>query len=127
MKSQETHIHGNADYFGIAGSVLCIIHCIVTPLLAVSSSLWMKDDLIAGLHLMNYLFIAVNGIAVYFATRHAHAPWLNRLLWAAFSIFSVSLLLEESNELFHYTSYVGSALLIIAHGLNLYFCRFARN
>jgi hypothetical protein len=123
IKVQNTAGHGNADYVGITGSVLCIIHCIVTPILAVSSSLLFKDTLLEGMHLLGYLFILINGVAVYYATRHSHSGRLNQFLWIAFGIFSASIVLEEVSEVFHYTGYLGSFLLIVGHSLNLYICR----
>lgn len=120
---QNTQSHGNADYVGITGSVLCIIHCIVTPILAVSSSVLFKDSLVEGMHLLGYGFILINGAAVYYATRNIHSVQLNRFLWFSFAVFAVSIALEEVNELFHYVGYLGSAMLIIGHGLNLYLCR----
>jgi hypothetical protein len=123
IKVQKSHDHGNADYIGITGSILCIVHCIVTPILAVSSSLFMKDTLVEGMHMLGYLFILINGVAVYFATRNTHSLQLNRFLWFAFAVFAVSLALEEVSEVFHYISYAGSAMLIVGHSLNLYLCR----
>lgn len=123
IKVQNSSRHGSADYIGITGSVLCIIHCIVTPILAVSSSLLFKDTLVEGMHLLGYAFILINGVAVYYATRNTHSVQLNRFLWFAFGVFAISLALEEVSEVFHYISYAGSAMLIIGHGLNLYLCR----
>jgi len=127
IKVQNTAGHaagqGNADYIGITGSILCIIHCIVTPVLTVSSSLLLKDTLHEGMHLLGYIFILINGAAVYYATRHSHSSRLNRFLWAAFGVFAASIVLEEVNEVFHYTGYLGSFLLIVGHSLNLYICR----
>jgi hypothetical protein len=119
--------HGNADYVGITGSILCIIHCIVTPILAVSSSVFLKDTMTEGMHLLGYVFVIVNGVAVYYATRHTHSARLNQFLWGAFALFAVSIILEETNEAFHYLGYVGSFLLIVGHGLNLYLCRRVHN
>ncbi|GAA4434213.1 hypothetical protein GCM10023091_08860 [Ravibacter arvi] len=123
IKAQHSENHSNADYVGITGSVLCIIHCIATPLLALSSSVFFKDTLSEGMHLLGFVFILINGVAVYYATRNGHSTWLNRFLWGAFAVFAASLLLEESNEVFHYLGYFGSFLLIVGHSLNLYLCR----
>lgn len=123
IKVESAQGHGNADYIGITGSVLCIIHCIITPVIAVSSSLLFKDSLVEGMHLLGYLFILINGIAVYFATRNGHSDKLNRFLWAAFALFAISIVMEEFNEVFHYLGYLGSFLLIVGHSLNLYICR----
>ncbi len=123
IKVQSANGHGNADYIGITGSVLCIIHCILTPVIAVSSSLLFKDSLVEGMHMLGYAFILINGVAVYYATRNGHLEKLNKFLWGAFALFAASILLEEVSEVFHYLGYLGSFLLIVGHSLNLYLCR----
>ena len=115
------HSHGKADYMGIAGSVLCLIHCLVTPALAIGGSLSLHDHPAGGL--LNYFFILFNGIAVYFATRDHNIPVLRYFLWTAFVLFSCSLLLEKYNFTFQLLGYLWSALLILGHGYNLLYCK----
>ena len=127
MKTDSTvptpHSHGKADYMGIAGSILCLIHCLVTPALALGSSLSVHSHAVGGVFNFDYLFILVNGIAVYFATREHRIPALRIFLWSSWLLFSVSLLLENSHPFFQIMGYVGSALLIAGHGYNLIYCR----
>jgi len=120
-----THSHGKADYFGILGSVLCIIHCLIMPALAFSSTFLQKFHTHEGLLSLDYLFIIVNGIAVYYATRDHKSLPVRILLWGALSLFSVSLILESYNPVFIWLSYAGSALLIIGHLINIYICQIA--
>jgi hypothetical protein len=121
MKS--TRSHGKADYIGILGSILCIIHCLLVPALAFGSSMAHDHHAHAGLLSLDYFFILVNGIAVYFATR-AHKSWpIRLLLWGALSIFAVSLIFEASHHAFSWLGYLGSALLITGHLINLYKCQ----
>ncbi|GAB2779560.1 hypothetical protein GCM10027275_23880 [Rhabdobacter roseus] len=119
------HPHRRADYLGIVGSVLCLVHCLVTPALAVGSSLLVEHEAHVGSIPLDYLFILVNGLAVYYATRSHEAKWLKNVLWAAYLLFSVSLVLEEHGRVFAWLGYLGSGLLVLGHGLNLYFCRWA--
>lgn len=125
MKSQSSispsHSHGKADYIGVAGSILCLVHCLITPALALGSSLSVNHHT-AGSGL-DFVFILVNGLAVYFATREHRSPALRAFLWTAFAIFSVSLLLEHTYESFRVLGYVGSGLLILGHLYNLIYCR----
>ncbi len=115
------HSHGKADYVGIAGSVLCLIHCLVTPALALGGSLSAHDHATGGL--LNYFFIFFNGIAVYFATRDHKIPALRLLLWASFALFSFSLILENIDPDFRFMGYLGSTLLIAGHVYNLVYCK----
>lgn len=118
------HAHGKADYIGVAGSVLCLVHCLITPALALGSSLSINHHA-AGSGL-NFVFILVNGLAVYFATREHRSPALRLFLWASFALFSVSLLLEHNMAGFRILGYVASGLLIAGHLYNLIYCRASR-
>jgi hypothetical protein len=126
MKENRTHpMHNRADYLGITGSILCIIHCLITPVLAVGSTALHghQELLLGGVISFDYIFIAVNGAAVFFATRSHNWPALKAFLWFSFALFTTSLLLEERSTFFQVLSYVGSGLLIIGHIYNLYKCR----
>ncbi len=117
------HHHGKADYFGIAGSILCLIHCLVIPVLALGSTFSASHGESIGFLGLDYLFILVNGAAVFFATRDHRVPALRAFLWFSFALFSVSLLLEHQNPAFHLLGYLGSGLLIAGHVYNLIFCK----
>ena len=127
MKTDSTlhtaHSHSKADYMGMAGSILCLIHCLITPALALGSSLSVHSHAVGGIFNLDYLFILVNGIAVYFATREHRIPLLRVFLWGSWLLFSVSLLLENAHPFFKIMGYVGSGLLIAGHGYNLIYCR----
>ena len=118
------HSHGKADYIGILGSVLCIIHCMLVPALAFGSTVFNKHTH-TGLISLDYFFILVNGVAVYYATRNHKSLPIRLLLWGALIIFSVSLIFEGRNQLFTWLGYIGSVLLITGHLLNIYICQIA--
>lgn len=118
------HSHGKADYIGILGSVLCIIHCLLVPALAFGSSVATHHTHV-GLLSLDYLFIIVNGVAVYYATREHRSLPIRLLLWSALMLFSVSLIFENKHAAFSWLGYAGSGLLIIGHLINLYICQIA--
>ena len=122
MKS--THSHNKADYVGILGSVLCIVHCLIMPVLAFGSTM-ASNHVHTGLRSLDFLFIVINGAAVYFATRQHKSLPLKVLLWGALLLFAVSLTFEGKHPAFVWLSYVGSALLIAGHFINLYICQIA--
>ena len=118
------HSHGKADYIGILGSVLCTIHCMLVPALAFGSTVFSKHTH-TGLISLDYFFILVNGVAVYYATRNHKSLPIRLLLWGALIIFSVSLIFEGKSHVFTWLGYAGSGLLIAGHFLNIYICRIA--
>jgi hypothetical protein len=121
-KQHSAHSHGKADYIGIFGSVLCLVHCLVTPVIALGSTFTIHQHSAGGLS-FDYFFILINGIAVYYATREHQVVLLRLVLWGSFALFTVSLLLETYNPVFQFLGYIGSALLILGHGYNLFYCR----
>lgn len=108
-----------ADYIGITGSILCLIHCMVTPVVLLTSSLLQNSTLRIGYLSLDYVFIGINIIAVYFATRHYAHPVIKRSLWGFLALFSLSLVLEDASPIFEYIAYVASAGLVISHFLNI--------
>lgn len=108
-----------ADYVGITGSVLCAIHCLITPVLLMTSSALKHDALRFGYLSLDYVFIAVNIVAVYFATRHYGSPVIKRFLWGFLALFTVAILLEDVSETFEFVGYMASAGLIITHFFNI--------
>ncbi len=117
------HSHSKADFMGIAGSVLCLIHCLITPILAMGGSLSAHSHTIGGVIDLDYFFILINGIAVYFATREHRIPALRVFLWGSFLLFAVSLILENHYPAFTLLGYLGSGLLIAGHVYNVIYCR----
>ena len=111
--------NNKADYIGIAGSVLCLIHCIATPILLMGSALAPHEHLSIGFLSLDYLFIGVNVLAVFFATRHYAQPAIKRALWGFLTLFAAGLLLEHTNDFFRYMGYVASAGLVITHLINI--------
>jgi len=112
------------DKIGIAGSILCLIHCLIAPFIAISgtalASHWHGGDSVWRL---DYIFLIISGAAVYYATRHVADKYLKVFLWLSFFVFSGSLLLESKGEIFHWLSYVGSFMLIAGHFWNIYSSR----
>lgn len=112
-------LSSKADYIGITGSVLCIIHCLVTPVLLMTTAVLQDEQLRLGYLSLDYLFIGVNIIAVYFATRHHAQPAIKRALWGFLLLFAVGIMLEDVNEAFEYLGYAASAGLVVTHLINI--------
>ena len=108
-----------ADYLGITGSVLCLVHCLVTPVLLMTSTLMQDEHLRIGFLSLDYVFIGVNIVAVYFATRTNPSPTIKRALWGFLTLFTVAILLEDDSEAFQLISYAASAGLVMTHLINI--------
>lgn len=109
----------NADTIGIISSFLCLIHCISLPILISIQPVAAKfiDE---DLQFLEYIFLGLSFVAVYFATRSSHVS--RRIKWAfyiIFTLFTLGILLEESFQWLTNLAYAGSAGLIILHVINI--------
>ena len=109
----------NSDSIGIISSFLCLIHCISLPILISVQPVtarFVDEDL----HFLEYIFLGVSLIAVYFSTRSSHVT--QRMKWAfyiIFSLFALGIFFEEQLAWLTYLAYIGSAGLIIMHIISL--------
>jgi len=108
-----------ADYIGITGSVLCLIHCMVTPVLMMTTALLRNEQLRIGFLSLDYAFIGINIVAVYFATKANGSSVIKKALWGFLVLFAVGILLEDVSESFLLIGYVASAGLVMTHLLNI--------
>ncbi len=120
-----------SDWLGVAASGLCAVHCALTPLFFAA-----KPALagVVGEHahahghgfwgLLDYIFLVLSFLAVWYSARHTIQPALKWVLWAAWWGFAIGLLLEPY-ELASgkWLMYAGSFTLVIAHIKNYQHCR----
>lgn len=123
-----TSIH-NADYIGATASILCLIHCLATPLIFVAKAsavakcadapLWWRS--------IDFIFIVVSFIAIYFAAKHSTKNWLKISFWLSWSVLLIAIL----NDTFHIVPlsaifiYVPALLIVVLHFYNLKYCKCA--
>lgn len=83
--------HLSYDDIGMASSTLCFIHCIATPFIFIAqacsmscckdSPLWWKS--------LDFLFLVISFIAVYFAGKTTTKSWVKIGLYVLFSSFAL--------------------------------------
>ena len=92
-------LHNNSDTIGVFTSLVCSIHCFATPILFVAQSgllssniqpLWWES--------INYIFIALSFIAVYYSAKNTSENIMKPILWLCW-LFFVSVILNEMIEL----------------------------
>lgn len=109
----------NADLIGITSSLLCLIHCVSLPIL-ISLKPVAAHFIHEDLHFLEYIFLGLSLIAVYFATRSAHVtPRMKWVFYIIFSLFALGILFEEKMAWLTYLAYAGSAGLVVMHVINL--------
>jgi len=100
------------DAVGISAAVLCLIHCIVFPLLLVIP---------LGISHNPYIdltFLLIGAVVVYRITRTMKNPRLQFLFWASLLLISVSVLPDLIFEVHIPLIYLGAAGLITGHVIN---------
>ncbi len=119
-----------SDWFGAAVSGLCAIHCTLTPLFFAAKPIW-KSTMGEHSHfvwgMLDYVFLTLSLLAVWYSARHTTHTTLKWVLWASWGIFAVGLLSEPFDYPFgKWLMYAGSIILIIAHVKNYRHCQQCR-
>lgn len=100
------------DAVGISAAVLCLIHCIIFPLLLIIP---------LGLSHNPYIdlsFLIIGALVVYRITRSMKNRWLKLLFWVSIILISVSVFADLIFETHIPLIYVGAVGLITGHIIN---------
>lgn len=118
-----------SDWLGAAASGLCAVHCTLTPLFfaakpalagtvgehAHGHGLWV---------ILDYVFLVLSLLAVWYSARHTTHATLKWVLWAAWGVFAFGLLAEPLELAYgKWFMYAGSIVLVIAHLKNYRHCQ----
>lgn len=108
-----------SDIMGIISSGLCIIHCLAFPIfLAASgnSASWLDHSF----HGLDYLFVVLAIVAIYFSTRSLNRLWLQSAMWASGLLFAFMVLFHTYGPVFRIVGLAASLLLVILHLINVF-------
>ena len=114
-----------SDFLGAFFSLLCLRHCILTPIIFISgcaatvSTSHSPSELFWGS--FDYLFIIVSLIAVFFSSKNSKSVYIKYALWLCWAILSFYLINEKIHllELNEITLYISASYLAILHSYNL--------
>jgi len=114
----------NSDYLGAIAGVLCIIHCIITPLLFfINAELATKQTLLA-LQVVGYIFLIISFFAVYKSSLNTTNDTV-KVLFFVFWGFLLFLILNESFGIFRIAetfTFISAFSLSALHIYNLKYC-----
>lgn len=100
------------DAVGISAAVLCLIQCIIFPLLLIIP---------LGISHNPYIdlaFLIIGAAVVYRVTKHMTNIWLKFIFCLSILLISISVFVDLLFEIHIPLIYVGAAGLIIAHIIN---------
>ena len=115
------------DTVGAIASSLCVIHCLMTPLLFAAQSLTAVHEHSAPVWWQNldFLFIIISFIAIYHSTKNSNNISIKYALWInCFALFF--LILNEKTEWFSLAeiiTYIVAFSLASLHIYNLNYCQ----
>ncbi len=119
MENFKSHTkRAKSDIVGIIASSVCIIHCMLTPLIAIIFSEVIKDKY----ELLNYLFLLISLVSVVLSVKSSKHPFIKGLLIYFWIQLSVSLFFEDKNIIFSILMYFSAIGLIGIHVLNIKYC-----
>ena len=115
----------NSDYIGAISGVLCIIHCIITPLLFIINAELATMQTLFALQIIGYVFLIISFFAVYRSalnTTNNTVKVLFFLFWGAL----LFLILNESFGVFRISetfTFISAFSLSALHIYNLNYCQ----
>ncbi|MEM7484923.1 MAG: MerC domain-containing protein [Bacteroidota bacterium] len=118
-----------ADLLGVASSGLCAIHCAATPLFfaarpVLESTMHQHHHGAGFWALLDYLFLVLSLVAVWYSSRHTVHKGIKKVLWGAWVVFAIGLLSESFHfEYGKWFMYIGSIILVVAHFYNHCYCK----
>ena len=116
------------DFIGAGASVLCMIHCLLTPFLfaaqaTVSSScseispMWWK--------MVDYVFLIFTFFAIHYTSKASLLKWIPNVLYALWTILALLLVNKFYNliSIPHAIIYIPAISLTVLHLYNRNYCR----
>ena len=115
------------DIFGALASTLCVIHCIVTPLIFIAQTYSINNGETAPLwwRSLDYFFLMISLLAVYFSAKNTYKSYIKYALWICFTILFI-LILNEKTKWIHLPEtivYITAFTLAALHIYNLKYCQ----
>ena len=130
-------ISKKSDLLGVLASGLCAVHCAITPLFFAARPLLDKamregghgcEQAPWGWAMLDYLFLVISLLAVWYSARHTSSRNVRLLLWVGWACFAMGLLLEATEFAFgKWLMYAGSIALVVTHIVNFRHCRACKN
>lgn len=113
------------DKIGVISSALCMIHCIITPFvfLAKVCSISCCSDAPLWWQIIDYLFLGISFLAVYYSTKDKSLDWLKISFWTTWFILLITIV-NHTLEIIYlnpYLIYIPAFFIIILHLYNMYF------
>lgn len=127
MITTKSIISSSSDYYGAAASSLCMIHCLLTPVLFAvqATSLSCSDISPFWWKAIDYFFLVITLVAILYTARTTSSRWVPKALFASRTILAL-LVVNRSFQIInipHFLIYIPAVSLIALHIYNKRYCK----
>ena len=120
-------ISTKSDYIGASASSLCLIHCMLTPVVFAvhASSLSCSEISPFWWKVIDHLFLVITAFAIYYTAKSTVIRWIPKLMWLSWAILTCVVINETVQFIGipHALKFLPAIGLISFHMYNLKFCR----
>ena len=116
------------DTFGALASTLCVIHCLITPVIFIASTCSVHNEYSSipkwWINL-DFLFLLISFVAIYRSTQTTSKKIMKPALWISWFLLSL-LVVNEKMTLLNlpvYFTYISATTLAALHLYNLKYCQ----
>ena len=116
------------DIVGAIASSLCIVHCLITPLVFIATTSTLNHEFIGipkWWRNLDFLFLLISFIAIHRSTKTTSKKIMKPALWVSW-VFLLLLIVNEKMTLIslaEYFTYMAATLLAGLHLYNLRYCQ----
>ncbi|OJV54007.1 MAG: hypothetical protein BGO31_11595 [Bacteroidetes bacterium 43-16] len=103
----------NYDLLGMSAALLCLVHCVVLPLLVFIPIGISHNPYI------DLLFLLIGAWSVYKTSKRSKRTSVKYMLWAGLLLITISIAMDIFLHLHSPLMYVGVAVLVAGHVLNM--------
>ena len=112
-----------SDKIGALASILCLIHCIITPFIFIvqsSSVACCSSTTPTWWSYIDYIFLIVSFFAIYYAAKTSTSKWMKPSLWISWLLLVLIIINEKAQwiSLNKHLIYIPAIALIVLHLYN---------
>ena len=115
------------DSIGAIASMLCVVHCLLTPLIVIAHSCCKEgcDAAPTWWKSIDFIFLTISFISIYQSTKTTTQDAMKPILWSFWSLLSFLIINEKIHllEIPETISYITAITLAFFHIYNLRYCQ----
>jgi hypothetical protein len=120
-----------ADIVGIIASSICLVHCTATPFIFIAKTCSATCCSVAPAwwQWIDYIFLVISLIAIYYSTKSSTKKWINIAFWNSWALLFFTIL-NESFKVVHIPElfiYFPAIIIVILHLYNHRYCKCSAN